>query len=107
MSAKQVVKVDVPFLQQILNYLQSKPYVEVHQLIDIILNNQPEPEEKTVQVEVESLQYILNYLQRRPYEEVHELVDILIGKNPQPSQRRQGFNDASMCNISSEVTTNE
>jgi len=39
---KQVVQVEVKFLQQILNYLSTRPYGEVHELCAVLLGKPSE-----------------------------------------------------------------
>lgn len=45
METKQI-KMDVELAQTIVNYLQTKPYQEVHQIIPAIINCKPIEEEK-------------------------------------------------------------
>ena len=39
----QFAKVDVNFLQAILDYLMTKPYAEVHQFVDVLMKGNRQP----------------------------------------------------------------
>jgi hypothetical protein len=46
----EFIKVDKRFLQEILNYLSTKPYNEVHQFVDVLVGRQnfqqqPQPQQ--------------------------------------------------------------
>jgi hypothetical protein len=34
----ETIPVSIKFLQNLVNYLQTKPYVEVHEFIDVLVN---------------------------------------------------------------------